>query len=81
MDADLITLRDEIDARLVEVEQSRGTCSGHPALARAIATLLRCQRAQLNQRAAHTVAAAKAGGVIGALLIGVVEAGKYVFGK
>ena len=81
MDADLITLRDEIDARLVEVEQSRGTCSGHPALARAIATLLRCQRAQLNQRAAHTVAAAKAGGVIGALLIGVVEAGKYVFGR
>ena len=81
MDADLITFRDEIDARLVEVEQSRGTCSGHPALARAIATLLRCQRAQLNQRAAHTVAAAKAGGVVGALLIGVVEAGKYLFGK
>ena len=81
MDADLITLRDEIDARLVEVEQSRGTCSGHPALARAIATLMRCQRAQLNQRAAHTVAAAKAGGVVGALLIGVVEAGKYLFGR
>jgi hypothetical protein len=40
MDADLIALRDEIDARLVEVEHSRGTCSGHPALARAIATLL-----------------------------------------
>ena len=53
MDADLIALRDEIDARLVEVDLSRGTCSGHPALARAIATLLRCQRAQLNQRAAH----------------------------
>ena len=81
MDADLIALRDEIDARLVEVDLSRGTCSGHPALSRAIATLLRCQRAQLNQRAAHTVAAAKAGGVIGALLIGVVEAGKYVFGR
>ncbi|MEI8242767.1 MAG: hypothetical protein WCI17_05830, partial [bacterium] len=74
-------LRDEIDARLSEVEHTRGTCTGHPALARAIATLLRCQRAQLNQRAAHSVAAAKAGGVVGALLIGVVEAGKYLFGK
>ena len=60
MDADLIALRDEIDARLGEVEHSRGTCAGHPALARAIATLLRCQRAQLNQRAASTVAAASA---------------------
>ena len=75
MDADLISLRDEIDARLVEVEHSRGTCAGHPALARAIATLLRCQRAQLNQRAASTFAAAKAGGVVGALLIGGIEAG------
>ena len=80
MDADLITLRDEIDARLVEVEQSRGTCSGHPALARAIATLLRCQRAQLNQRAAHTCAAAKAGGVVGALMIGTIEVVKYLVG-
>ena len=51
MDTDLIALRDEIDARLAEVEHTRGTCAGHPALARAIATLLRCQRAQLNQRA------------------------------
>jgi hypothetical protein len=81
MDADLIALRDEIDARLSEVEQTRGTCSGHPALARAIGTLLRCQRAQLNQRAAHTVAAAKTGGIVGALLIGAIEAGKYVFGR
>ena len=46
-----------------------------------IATLLRCQRAQLNQRAAGTVAAAKAGGVVGALLIGIIEAGKHLFGK
>ncbi len=81
MDADLIALRDEIDARLNEVEQTRGTCSGHPALARAIGTLLRCQRAQLNQRAAHTVAAAKTGGIVGALLMGVVEAGKCLLGK
>ena len=81
MDADLISLRDEIDARLVEVEHSRGTCSGHPALARAIATLLRCQRAQLNQRAASTVAAAKAGGVVGALLIGGIEVAKHLLGK
>ena len=81
MDADLISLRDEIDARLVEVEHSRGTCNGHPVLARAIATLLRCQRAQLNQRAASTVAAAKAGGVVGALLIGGIEAAKHLFGK
>jgi len=80
MDADLITLRDEIDARLVEVEHSRGTCAGHPALARAIATLLRCQRAQLNQRAAHTFAAAKAGGVVGALMIGTIEVVKYLVG-
>ena len=57
MDADLVALREEIDARLGEVERSRGTCIGHYALARAIATLLRCQRAQLNQRAANTVAA------------------------
>jgi hypothetical protein len=56
VDADLIALREEIDARLAEVEQTRGTCAGHPALARAIATLLRCQRAQLNQRAANTMA-------------------------
>jgi hypothetical protein len=81
MDADLVALREEIDARLAEVEHSRGTCQGHPALARAIATLLRCQRAQLNQRAANTVAAAKAGGVVGALLVGVIEAGKHLFGK
>ena len=81
MDADLISLRDEIDARLVEVEHSRGTCSGHPALARAIATLLRCQRAQLNQRAANTIAAAKVGGVVGAILIGGIEAAKYLCGK
>ena len=81
MDADLIALRDEIDARLVEVEHSRGTCAGHPALARALGTLLRCQRAQLNQRAASTVAAAKAGGVVGALLIGAIEAGKHLLGK
>ena len=81
MDADLIALRDEIDARLVEVEQSRGTCSGHPALARALGTLLRCQRAQLNQRAATMNAAAKVGGVVGALLIGGIEAAKYLFGK
>ena len=81
MDADLIALRDEIDARLVEVEQSRGTCSGHPALARALGTLLRCQRAQLNQRTANMNAAAKVGGVVGALLIGAIEAAKYLFGK
>jgi hypothetical protein len=81
MDADLIALRDEIDARLAEVEQTRGTCAGHPALARAIATLLRCQRAQLNQRAANTVAAAKVSGVVGALLIGVIEAAKHFLGK
>ena len=81
MDADLIALRDEIDARLGEVEHSRGTCSGHPALARAIATLLRCQRAQLNQRATSAVAAAKAGGIVGAFMIGGIEAVKYMFGK
>ena len=81
MDADLISLRDEIDARLGEVEHSRGTCSGHPALARAIATLLRCQRAQLNQRATSAVAAAKAGGIVGAFMIGGIEAVKYMFGK
>ena len=77
MDADLIALRDEIDARLAEVEHSRGTCAGHPALARAIATLLRCQRAQLNQRVAGTVAAAKAGGAVGGLLVGVVEVARH----
>ena len=76
-----VRLRDEIDARLGEVEHSRGTCAGHPALARAIATLLRCQRAQLSQRAASINAAAKAGGVVGALLIGGIEAAKYLFGK
>ncbi len=81
MDADLIALRDEIDARLAEVEQSRGTCAGHPALARAIATLLRCQRAQLNQRAGIVASGAKAGGLVGALLIGGIEAAKHLFGK
>ena len=51
------------------------------ALARAIATLLRCQRAQLNQRVASMVAAAKVGGVVGALLIGLIEAGKHFLGR
>ena len=78
MDADLIALREEIDERLVEVTCSRGTCSGHPALARALGTLLRCQRAQLKQRATHTLAAAQAGGVVGAVVIGVIEAAKYL---
>ena len=41
----------------------------------------RATRNQLNQRAANTVAAAKAGGVVGALLIGAIEAGKHIFGK
>ena len=81
MDADLVALRDEIDARLTEVERSRGTCVGHAAFARAIATLLRCQRAQLNQRAANTMAAARTGGIVGAVLIGLIEAGKHLFGK
>jgi len=81
MDADLISLRDEIDARLAEVEQSRGTCAGHPALARAIATLLRCQRAQLNQRAANAMAAAKVSGVVGAILIAGIEVAKHLLGK
>jgi hypothetical protein len=80
MDADLLALRDEIDARLAEVEQTRGTCAGHPALARAIATLLRCQRAQLNQRAANTVAAVKVSGIVGALLIAGIEASKQLLG-
>ena len=78
MDADLIALRDEIDARLGEVEHSRGTCTGHPALARALGTLLRCQRAQLNQRATNMAAAAKAGGVVGGLLVGVIEGMKHL---
>ena len=69
MDADLIALRDEIDARLSEVEHTRGTCAGHPALARAIATLLRCQRAQLSQRAAGRVVAGKVGGIVGTVAV------------
>jgi hypothetical protein len=81
MDADMVALREEIDARLSEVEHSRGTCSGHPALARAIATLLRCQRAQLNQRAANAAAAAKAGGIVGALVIGCIEGVKHLLTK
>lgn len=81
MQADLIALRDEIDARLAEVEQSRGTCQGHPALARAIATLLRCQRAQLSQRAASASAGAKAGGIVGAVLVAAIEAAKHFFPK
>jgi len=81
MNADLVALRDEIDARLVEVEQTSGTCAGHPALARALGTLLRCQRAQLNERATTTATAAKAGGIVGALLIGLVEVLKQAVGK
>lgn len=81
MDADMEALGQEIDARLNEVEHSRGTCVGHYALARAIGTLLRCQRAQLNQRAATTMAAAKTGGIVGALLIGCIEAAKHLLGK
>ena len=81
MDADLTALREEIDTRLSEVEHSQGTCAGHPALARAIGTLLRCQRAQLNQRAENTAAAAKAGGLVGALVIGFIEFGKHFFVK
>jgi hypothetical protein len=51
------------------------------AVARAIATLLRCQRAQLNQRAANTVAAVKVSGIVRAVLIGLIEAAKHLFGK
>ena len=81
MNAELIALRDEIDARLADVEHTRGTCAGHPALARAIGTLLRCQRAQLSQRAAGAAAGAKAGGLIGVVLVGVVEAVKMLARK
>ena len=52
-----------------------------PTIARAIATLLRCQRAQLNQRAAGTLAADRAGGIVGALLIGGIEAAKHLLGR
>ena len=81
MDADLIALREEIDTRLSEVEHSQGTCAGHPALARAIGTLLRCQRAQLNQRATSKIEAAKAGGLVGALIVGSIEASKHLIAK
>ena len=74
-------LRDEIDAQLLEVETSRGTCAGHPALPRAIGTLLRCQRAQLSQRAAGTAAGAKAGGLVGAVLVGLVEVARNLAGR
>ena len=81
MNADLVALRDEIDARLAEVEASDGACTGHAAFARALGTLLRCQRAQLNERATAKATAAKAGGVVGALLIGLVEVVRQAFGK
>ena len=80
MNADLVALRDEIDARLAEVEASDGACTGHAAFARALGTLLRCQRAQLNERGAAKAAAAKAGGLVGALLVGAAEALRQVFG-
>jgi len=81
MTSDLVALREEIDARLAEVESSDGTCGGHAALARAIGTLLRCQRAQLNERATTKATAAKAGGIVGALLVGLVEVLKQAMGK
>ena len=81
MNADLVALRDEIDARLAEVEASDGACTGHAAFARALGTLLRCQRAQLNERATAKATAARTGGVAGALLVGLVEAVRQVLGK
>jgi hypothetical protein len=81
MNADLVALREEIDARLAEVENAGGTCAGHPALARAIGTLLRCQRAQLNERAATQAAAARSGGFAGALLVGLVEMLRQALGR
>ena len=68
MNSDMVALREEIDARLSEVSSSRGTCVGHDAMARALGTLLRCQRAQLNERAANMAASARAGGVVGGLI-------------
>ena len=50
-DPDRESLIGEIDARIKEVDASKGTCPGHHALQRGITTLLRCQRAQLCQRA------------------------------
>ncbi len=81
MNADLVALRDEIDARLAEVEGASGSCAGHPALARAIGTLLRCQRAQLTERAATKATAARTGGVAGALLVGLVEMLRQALGR
>ncbi len=81
MNADLVALREEIDARLEEVESASGSCAGHPALARAIGTLLRCQRTQLNERAAGTAVAARTGGIAGALLVGLIEALKQAWGR
>ena len=78
MSAENTALREEIEARLAEVEGSEGSCGGHLAMARALGTLLRCQRAQLNERAAGQASAAKAGGVVGALVIGVIEVGRWV---
>jgi len=68
MTSDLVTLREEIDARLDEVGRSVGTCAGHDAMARALGTLLRCQRAQLNERASLQAAAARSGGAIGGVI-------------
>jgi hypothetical protein len=72
MTADQTSLRDEIDARIGEVEKSKGQCGGHESLSRAVCTLLRCQRAQLSERGGVMWR----GGIAGAIVVGAAEACK-----
>ena len=66
MNADQTSLREEIDARIYEVQNSKGQqCGGHESLSRAVCTLLRCQRAQLSERGG---VAWRAGGTAAALV-------------
>ena len=73
-DPDREALIGEIDAQLSAISRDvPGVCGGHGPMCRAIATLLRCQRAQLRQRSELAGYAIASGGVASAVLIAIVE--------
>lgn len=79
MDADRDALIEEIDDRLQDIASASaqpGVCAAHGALTRGVATILRCQRAQMRQRAVAAASGAISGTVAGTLLIGIIEAVK-----
>jgi hypothetical protein len=72
-DPDRDALIEEIDSRLLDVLGSNGICAGHGAICRGLATLLRCQRAQLRQRNRAWAWGSGAGAIAGGLATAIME--------